>query len=196
MSWKSETFQNELNWIRDERKRMFTQKVLDALPDYFYEVAASSTGKYHPDYALGNGGLVRHTKAAVAIAKDLLGLEMYGRYTPAEQDNILVTLILHDGMKHGREGGQWTVFRHPLEIVDFLNDLDFWDDYMSEEDFQQICDGLASHMGQWNQDQRTGVMLPKPQSAFAKFVHQCDYLASRRYLEVNFAKINYDGDRV
>lgn len=193
---KAKTFEKELAWIKDEKKRTFAELVLNALPDYFYEVAASSTGKYHPEYALGEGGLVRHTKAAVTIAQDLLGLEMYGRYSESEHDNILVTLLLHDGMKHGRNGGKYTVFTHPLEIVDFLREMDRWDEYMSDEDFEQICGGLAAHTGQWNTDRRSSVVLPKPISAFEKFVHQCDYLASRRYLEVNFDKINYGSDRV
>ena len=196
MSYKSETFAKELAWIRDKKKREYCANVLESLPDYFFSVAASSTGKYHPDYALGEGGLVRHTKAAVAIAKDLLGLEMYGRYTPAERDNILITLILHDGLKHGRYGGRYTVFEHPKEIADFLAEGKEWKDFMSEHDFSQILCGLKSHMGQWNTNKQSSVVLPKPQTAFEKFVHQCDYLASRKYLEVNFDKIDYTGDRV
>lgn len=196
ISYKSETFQKELKWIRNPRKRAYAEVILESLPDYFYKVAASSTGKYHPLYALGDGGLVRHTKAAVTIAHDLLGLEMYGRYTPEEQDNAILTLLFHDGMKHGRNGGQYTVFSHPKDIVDFLTELDNWNDYMSEKDFTQICKGLSSHMGQWNTDRRSGITLPKPETSFQKFIHQCDYLASRRYLEVDFDKINYEGDRV
>ena len=196
MSYKSETFAKELAWIKDSRKREYCANVLESLPDYFFSVAASSTGKYHPEYALGEGGLVRHTKAAVAIAQDLLGLEMYGRYTPAEHDNILVTLILHDGLKHGRKGGRYTVFEHPLEIANFLREGNEWEDYMSEADFEQICGGLARHMGSFCTSNKSSVVLPKPSTAFDKFVHQCDYLASRKYLEVNFDKINYNGDRV
>lgn len=196
MSYKTEIFKNELAWIEDEKKRKWCASMLEALPDYFFSVAASSTGKYHPTYALGEGGLVRHTKAAVALAKDLLGLEMYGRYTPSERDNILMTLMLHDGLKHGRKDSKYTVFTHPLSIVQFLLEDDTWADYLSEEDFEQICGGLASHMGQWNTDARSTTTLPKPKSAFEKFVHQCDYLASRKYLEVDFEKINYTGGRV
>jgi hypothetical protein len=99
-------------------------------------------------------------------------------------------------MKHGKDGGKYTVFRHPLDIAEFLEDDNEWQNYMEVSDFDQICDGLKSHMGQWCEDKRSSVVLPKPESAFQKFVHQCDYLASRRYLEVNFDKINYTGDRV
>ena len=189
MSWKSETFQKELNWIEDPVKRGWCASALDDLPDYFYEVAASSTGKYHPEYALGDGGLVRHTKAAVTIAHDLLGLEMYGKYTQDEKDDILIALLLHDGMKHGPTGGKWTVFSHPLDMVEFLetrtNGID-------QKSLDLICEGISSHMGQWTTDRRSDTILPKPKSALQKFVHQCDYLASRKYLEVNFDKIDYD----
>ena len=191
MSYKTKTFANELAWIINPYKREWCASILEELPDYFFEVAASSTGKYHPAYALGQGGLVRHTKAAVAIAHDLLGLEMYGRYSQDEKDDILIALLLHDGMKHGPEGGKHTVFRHPLDMTAFLMENGSWEYYISEEEFDHICDGIASHMGQWNVDSHTGRELPKPMSSMQKFIHQCDYLASRKYLEVNFDKIDY-----
>ena len=55
------------------------------LPEYFFEVAASSTGKYHPVYALGVGGLVRHTIAAVEIANEMYRMDMYGKHYSDEQ---------------------------------------------------------------------------------------------------------------
>ena len=59
--------------------------LIDSLPDYFFEVAAASTGKYHPKYAQGEGGLVRHTKAAVKIAYELLADPAIGnKYTDDE----------------------------------------------------------------------------------------------------------------
>lgn len=71
MEGKSTVFQKELNLIKDTNLRDFIAICLDNAPDYFFEMPASSTGKYHPEYTLGEGGLVRHTKAAVAIAADL-----------------------------------------------------------------------------------------------------------------------------
>ena len=68
---KSEKFIKELEYIKNDDIRGFAKLALENLPDYFFDVAASSTGKYHPTYALGNGGLVRHTKAAVRIAFEL-----------------------------------------------------------------------------------------------------------------------------
>lgn len=50
------TFARELNYIKNERLRSFTDYVLDKLPDYFRHIGASSSGKYHPSYTLGAGG--------------------------------------------------------------------------------------------------------------------------------------------
>ena len=65
-------FSKELNFIKNDRIRKSLETMLKKLPDYFYEVPASSTGKYHPSFALGNKGLLRHTKVAVRIAHELL----------------------------------------------------------------------------------------------------------------------------
>lgn len=53
----SVTFERELNYIKNEKLRNFTGYVLDKLPDYFREIGASSSGKYHPSYTLGAGGV-------------------------------------------------------------------------------------------------------------------------------------------
>ena len=167
------------------------------LPDYFFVVPASSTGKYHPEYSLGEGGLVRHTKSAVLIAKTLLNLEQYqSEYSEEERDIMLTALLLHDGVKHGLNGSKYTVSTHPTEMVDFINefitkkDLNPWDDMITT--VQLICHCIATHMGEWNKDYKTGEeILDKPETNMQKFVHMCDYLASRKFIEVNFEKVEY-----
>ena len=69
---KSDVFKTELNFIKDNRIKESTKIILELLPNYFYEIPASSTGKYHPEFSLGTGGLVRHVKVAVRFAKELL----------------------------------------------------------------------------------------------------------------------------
>ena len=58
-------FTDELKLIKDRAVRRITIFALTNVNDRFFEDGASSTGKYHPAYAQGKGGLVRHTKAAV-----------------------------------------------------------------------------------------------------------------------------------
>ena len=64
--------------IVNEDIREFAQMLVEGLPSYIWEVGASSTGKYHPAFSLGEGGLLRHTKVAVKIAKVLLENPTFG----------------------------------------------------------------------------------------------------------------------
>ena len=68
-------FNDELNLIKNERLRRSCVEMLKLLPDYFYKVEASSSGKYHPAFALGEGGLVRHTKVAAQMANEIISTE-------------------------------------------------------------------------------------------------------------------------
>ena len=97
---KYENFNKELEFITDERLRNNAIIILNNLPDYFFQVQAASTGKYHPSYALGEKGLVRHTKAAVCIANNLFNIYKFDDHT---KDIILISVMIHDGLKHGFE---------------------------------------------------------------------------------------------
>ena len=103
---KIEIFRNELGMIQNELMRDFIGYCVDYLPDYFFEIPASSSGKFHPPYALGHGGLMRHTKAAVKIAYDLVRLEQNQHL---DSDLIIAALILHDGIKRGTEEQDYTI---------------------------------------------------------------------------------------
>ena len=184
---KYENFNNELNYIKTEEVRDFTKLALDNLPDYFYTVAASSTGKYHPSYALGDGGLVRHTKAAVRFANHLLQLEQnQATFTEKERDYIISAIILHDGWKHGNAGSSFTTHEHPQVCADWVIQSDIFANSLPVEERNVIARAIASHMGQWNETKRSKVVLEKPQTDIQKFVHMCDYLASRKDIEVLF----------
>ena len=196
---KVQVFQEELSWITDDRIRQFAKTAVSQLPDYFFRVAASSTGKYHPEYALGPGGLVRHTKAAVKIAKELLSLEMYGRYSDIEKNLIYTAIILHDGWKHGPEKDEqitersYTIAAHPTLCAKWLRSINEWNTCLTEDEMCILETAIASHMGQWNTDYRSKkAILPKPVTAIQKFVHQCDYLASRKWLLVDFGDSYYE----
>ncbi len=116
---KIECLKKELNYIKNEKYRKNAEILINLLPDYFFEVPASSTGKYHPNFALGQGGLVRHTKVAVRIAYDLLNNPTIGDiFKDEEKDLMLTGLILHDGLKSGLQKSQYTLFDHPDVSID------------------------------------------------------------------------------
>lgn len=179
---KSKVFADEISCIEDDSVREFTQKAVEILPDYFFTVPASSTGKYHPRYALGDGGLVRHVKAAARIAIDLLNLDCFKQKFDEETRSALISaVILHDGCKSGNPGGKYTAFDHPLIVVDLLEHSDV-KNLVERSVFDKICLAISSHMGQWSHSDRSSVVLPVPISEEQIFVHMCDYLASRKYL--------------
>jgi hypothetical protein len=179
----SNEFTTELAYIKSDDTRAFVSHCLSKAPSYFWEVPASSSGKYHPEYALGNGGLVRHTKAADKIAKELLGLEQYSNIVKY-LDEIIGALILHDVLKQGYSAGH-TVFEHPILSSRFVWEIHY--SYLGNVDGYVVagmCSLIESHMGQWNTNEHTKIKLRKPKDPVEKFVHLCDYLASRKFIEV------------
>ena len=179
---KIEVFENELVYIKSEDVRDSLRIMIDKIPDYFFTIAASSTGKYHPGYALGDGGLVRHTKAAVRMAYELFGIYKFPERT---KDLIIMALVLHDSVKKGEEESKYTLFDHPLIACEFLKK--YKDELkLTKEDIEFVCECISSHMGRFNTSDYSDVILPLPKTPEQKFVHMCDYLASRKVIGIKF----------
>ena len=183
---KSNIFNIELNYIQDERLKENAKIILNNLPDYFYEVQAASTGKYHPKYALGEKGLVRHVKAAVNIANNLFDIYKFDNNT---KDIILISLLIHDGLKHGFEYSKYSKFEHPLLISTLLNNIKS-ELSLTNEEIEEIKNNVASHMGRFNTNNYSDIVLPLPKTVTEKFVHMCDFLASRKQIQFNFDENN------
>jgi 23S rRNA maturation-related 3'-5' exoribonuclease YhaM len=180
---KSDCFKQEFKLIRDKNLRDLVIEYMEKyVPDYFYVVPASSSGKYHPKYTLGEGGLVRHTKACVVIAEELLTLEQYGTL---DHDEIISALLIHDSFKQGLETDGHTKFEHPVYSAKAftLFTKEYHPDMIGVA--LRVSKLVISHMGQWNTSKYSRVTLPKPQTASEKFVHMCDYLASRKSITID-----------
>ncbi len=187
---KIDNFKRELNYIKKDSYREDLKTLISFLPDYFFEIAASSTGKYHPSYALGNGGLLRHTKAALRIAKELLNNpSIGGKYTSDEKDLMLMALLLHDGLKLGIDREKYTRFDHPILAKEFVEE--HMDDInLTDDEIEFVGDCIKTHMGPWTKDFNDNEVLEAPYTKYQNFVHMCDYLASRKFLEVPFDENN------
>lgn len=186
---KSEIFDAELALIKNENIKYFAREAIEKLPDYFFTIPASSTGKYHPSYTTGDGGLARHVRACVRIAFELFRLDWW-KFTDDEKDLILTALLLHDGWKNGIVSStttNFTVTEHPIVASSEIKRLFWGSGAIPDEQIEYICSGIATHMGQWNKDYRSGKeVLETPADKHQKFIHLADYLASRKCLEMNF----------
>lgn len=178
---KIKEFETEIRLIKNNDIKADLIDMINIIPDYFFEIPAASSGKYHPPFAQGKGGLLRHTKFAVRIAYDLLQTEMYSNnFSERDKDIIIYSLIMHDSFKCGKVKEIHTRFDHPLIAAEEI----IRNSKLEEKEL--IASMIKSHMGQWNKDINGKEVLPKPKTEFEMFVHMCDYLASRKYLDSKF----------
>lgn len=184
---KIKCFEKEVSYIEDTLLKEDAKYLIENLPDYFFEVDASSTGKYHPKYAAGIGGLMRHVKSAVKMAVELLSNPIIGKpYSARDRDLIIIALLIHDGLKYGKvKSDKYTKFDHPIIASEYVKENR--DNLkMTDEDISKVCSMVESHMGPWNVSNYSSVVLNVPKAPMEKFVHMCDYLASRRFINLEF----------
>lgn len=197
-NYKLASFRGTFELIHNEKIRKFVKWVTVNAPDYFFEIPASSTSKYHPKYSLKNGGLCIHTLSTIVFANHLFPLYEFNQL---EQDLIIASLIMHDMAKNGIEildngkvvqESNYTVAKHPIAICQYVeylykNSEEVDEDiiYIFKEGYWDIIKGnIQSHMGQWNKDKAGNEILPKPVTESERFTHLCDYLSSRRNILV------------
>ena len=182
---KIDYFNVEYNYIKDEKKREDIKYLVSKLPDYFFEIPASSTGKYHPLFASSEHGLVKHTKVAARIAKELLDNPGLNNFNNNEKDVIIMAIILHDGCKSGIIHEKYTRFDHPILMADYIMDNEEKLG-LEVEEIEFLGDVIKTHMGPWTKDYNGVEVLEKPKTKYQNFVHMCDFLASRKCLLVPF----------
>lgn len=173
---KIAVFENELNLIKDDRLRDFVKDyLLYEVPDYFWEIGASSSGKYHPKFSQNKGGLVRHTKAVVKFADELLRVNQFGYISAIEKDYVIMACILHDTAKYGKNNFNKDDYaNHPSIAAQSV--ADFWFDEFSHAAPYLLINAIASHMGQWGE--------AKMMTSLDRCVHLADYIASRSFIDI------------
>lgn len=187
---KSEIFSKELEYIKNSRIRESASVLIELIPDYFFHDAVSSTGKYHPDFSQGEGGLLRHTKAAVRIAKEILSTKTFSNhYTSDERDLMILALIMHDSIKRGEVAEEYTRFDHPLLASNNIR-KNKEKTKLTDEEVLLLCSMIETHMGEWTTDYSGREILNPPVNKYQKFVHLCDFLSSKKFLNIYFDNDN------
>lgn len=178
-------FNNEINDIVNDDLRKLATEIIAGADDYFFTIPASSTGKNHPPFSSGEGGLVRHTKCVVYMVKCLCESFIIDEY---KRDMLIVAALAHDIKKQGdcAEGLGHTVHEHPkLAARHVYQTYCMFSDeiYTLGGIIEIICDAISSHMGKWGADPKyigDKEPLPVPTNEFEKILQAADYLASRK----------------
>lgn len=173
-------FERELNLIVNEDLRMAVKSYLEEdTPDYFWTDGASSSGKYHPSFSQGVGGLVRHTKAVVMFAEELLRMSSYAYMKEEYKDYVIAACILHDTKKYG--------FTNEIDKSEYKNHAknaskafaDYAEQVMDYKPSEFLLNAISSHMGQWSTEKED-----RPFTSIDRCVHMADYMASRSFIDI------------
>jgi hypothetical protein len=172
-------FERELNLIKnDELREMVKCYMVEATPDYFWTDGASSSGKYHPKFSQGIGGLVRHTKAVVMFAEELLRMSSYAYMKEIYKDYVIAACIIHDTTKYGINEYDKTEYKNHA-----TNAAECFAHYCEKNDFpipsEILLGAIKSHMGQWSTDKED-----RPFTSVDRCVHMADYMASRSFIDI------------
>ena len=169
-------FYPQLKLIKHENVKNFVEIILKGTGDWFYKDPASTTGKNHPYFALGDGGLVRHVKAVVYFMKTFLDTKLYN-IDEYHSDLLIGAAILHDIRKHTADGGY--IENHAREGYNIIMETQkIHPELISEEDALYMAIPVSTHMGIWGEKQGERV----PESDAEKLLHLADYCASRKEL--------------
>ncbi len=176
---KHEFFKNEIEMVQSEDIRMFLEWFLDEIvPDYFWEIGASSSGKYHPQFSQGNGGLVRHTKAVCLFAQELLRMSSYAYMNEEYKDFVMVACICHDTAKYGKtEFNKDEYADHARNASEMVEQA--WFEYFGTPAHYLLTNAIKSHMGQWSTERED-----RPFTSVDRCVHMADYMASRPFIDI------------
>jgi len=177
---KAKHFERELNLIVNEDLRMAVKSYLEEdTPDYFWTDGASSSGKFHPSFSQGCGGLVRHTKAVVMFAEELLRMSSYAYMREEYKDYVIAACLLHDTKKYG--------FTNEIDKSEYKNHAvnaskafaDYAEQVMDYKPHFLLLNAISSHMGQWSTEKED-----RPFTSVDRCVHLADYIASRPFIDI------------
>lgn len=178
---KIKMFINEIGDIKDADLKAFATELIANADDYFFVVPASSSGKYHPPFDLGDGGLVRHTRLVAYMARSLAESYCFSDY---DTDCLIVAALAHDIKKQGNGDTGHTVWDHPILAMHYIQDIYGKTSFnVPAETIAKISNAVSSHMGKWGNEPRFckgNTPLPMPVTEFDKALQAADYVASRK----------------
>ena len=184
---KSSIFEDFLNTFETDEIREYCRDMIEQAPDYIWTIPASTSMKYHNATQCQPGGQLYHILMACEIMNYILGLEyIKNKFSqPKKRDCMRTAICLHDMIKCGLDGGQYTVHEHPVLAQKWVEETTVEHDIDSRLK-KYIGRLIASHSGEWTSSNRSTTVLPSVENDEQFITHLCDYLGSRANLDMVF----------
>lgn len=175
-------FEKEINLIQSEDLRDFTKFVFaEKVGKWFWESGASASGKFHPAFSQGEGGLVRHTKAVIMFCEELLRMSTYAYMKEEYKDYARVACLLHDVCKYGTgDEIDKDCYKYHGSLAASLVENAWYEFFGTHTNCPELLKmAITSHMGQWTPDKDD-----RPFTNIDRLVHLSDYIASRPFIDI------------
>lgn len=165
--------------------REYLADMVEKIPDYFFTMPSSTSGKYHNAKQCRPHGQLYHVFMFQSILEHRLRLkhnrELYP--TPELRDAMRCVPLLHDAVKcgwpvDGEAPPRWTVANHPMLAKEFVLNTKVEHDIPAAYKML-IADMCEAHSGEWNKDRSGNVIMSEPRNEREFFIHECDILSSR-----------------
>lgn len=193
--WARNILEPVINTLSISREyRNLAEFLIDQLDDYWFIKPASSTGKYHPKFNNGEGGLVRHSLNVCMWWQQMYRAFEQELISFSGRDDIydlgLIACLFHDAKKYGdaEENSRWVKkdhdvrsmewFLHNVEIYEHMNDMNF-----DNKAINYIANAIDHHNGPWSTH-------GAPRTIFERLVFICDYASSQKIHEQEVFDVN------
>lgn len=183
-------FEREILLMQSEDFRDFARWFFDTkVGAWFWKSGASASGKYHPAFTKGEGGLVKHTRAVVWVCEELLKMSSYAYMRAEYKDYSRLACLLHDTRKYGagNDEDKACYKDHGALAANAVNLA--WQEFFNEPAPELLTLAIRSHMGQWVEDKND-----RPFTNIDRLVHLSDYIASRPFWDIPEIKAEYEKD--
>ena len=122
--------------------------------------------------------MVRHTKAVVMFAEELLRMSSYAYMKDEYKDYVISACILHDTAKYGISEYDKAEYKNHASNASkaFAEYAEHVMDYKPSE---FLLNAIRSHMGQWSTEKED-----RPFTNIDRCVHMADYMASRSFIDI------------
>lgn len=183
-------FKREIQLIQSEDYRDFVKWYFDTkVGKWFWASGASSSGKYHPVFAQGEGGLVRHTRSVAMVCEELMRLNTYWYMRDEYKDYARIACLLHDTCKYGA-GDEICKDDYRNHGALAAGNVDkAWIEFFEEPAPELLTMAIRSHMGQWVENKED-----RPFTTLDRLVHLADYIASRSFWDIPTLTAEYEQD--